>query len=214
MTLFREIMEAVLEGNADQTKELVEKAITEGHDPASIINQGLVAGMAGIGSRFKNNEVYVPEVLIAARAMHTGMHVVKPLLAGTGMKDKATVIIGTVKDDLHDIGKNLVVMMLEGAGYKVVDLGIDVTPEKFAEAIDAHNAQIVGLSALLSTTMTVMRATVDYLRTYKERVKIVVGGAPVTEKFAQDIGADGYAADAASAVDVVNELLAVSAAEG
>lgn len=207
MSVLQEIKEGVISGKAPLVQEFCQKALAEGIGVNSIINDGLIAGMSFIGVKFKNNEVYVPEVLVAARAMHAGMAVLKPFITTASTDKKDVVVIGTVKGDLHDIGKNLVIMMLEGAGYKVVDLGIDVPVEKFARAVEDHNPQIVGISALLTTTKVQMKTTVDYLKPYRGRIKIMVGGAPVTEKFAREIGADGYAPDAASAVDLANELL-------
>jgi 5-methyltetrahydrofolate--homocysteine methyltransferase len=208
MSNLEQIKESVIAGSAKKVKEYTEGAVAEGLDVSTILNEGLIAGMNVIGGRFKANEVYVPEVLMAARAMHTGLAVIKPLIASSGIKEKGTVAIGTVKGDLHDIGKNLVIMMLEGAGYKVIDLGVDVPTEKFQQAIEEHHPQIVGISALLTTTMTQMKETVERLKALGGSVKIIVGGAPVTPKFAGEIGADGYAADAASAVDKVAELTA------
>ena len=163
--------------------------------------------MTVVGVRFRDNEVYVPEVLVAALAMRTGMAVIKPLLADSTVRERWVVVLGTVKGDLHDICKNLVAMMLEGAGYRVIDLGIDAMPEKFVEGLAEYRPQIIGLSALLTTTMIKMKETVAELRTADASVKIMVGGAPVTQAFADDIGADGYAADAGSAVDLANEIL-------
>lgn len=208
MAVLEEIKEALMAGNANKVKELTQKALDEGIEPNTIINDGLIAAMNVIGVKFKNNEVYVPEVLVAARAMHAGMDVVKPLLAGGAMEEKGTLVIGTVKGDLHDIGKNLVIMMMEGAGYKVIDLGIDVPVEKFVQAVEEHKPQLVGLSALLTSTMMQMKKTVEGLASYRDQIKIMVGGAPVTQKFADEIGADGYAPDAASAVDLAAQLLA------
>ncbi|WP_406676945.1 corrinoid protein [Moorella sp. ACPs] len=208
MAVLEEIKEALMAGNANKVKELTQKALDEGVAPTTIINDGLIAAMNIIGVKFKNNEVYVPEVLVAARAMHAGMDVVKPLLTGDAMEDKGTLVIGTVKGDLHDIGKNLVIMMMEGAGFKVVDLGIDVPVEKFVQAVEEHKPQLVGISALLTSTMMQMKKTVEGLAAYRDKIKIMVGGAPVTQKFADEIGADGYAPDAASAVDLARQLLA------
>ena len=208
MSILEQIKEEVIEGNAGKVKEYTNKAVADGLDVSAILNEGLIAGMNVIGNRFKDGDVYVPEVLLAARAMHTGLAVVKQLIVNAGIKEKGIVAIGTIKGDLHDIGKNLVIMMLEGAGYKVIDLGVDVPFEKFVQAIEEHHPQIIGISALLTTTMTQMQEAVAKLRAYRDRVKVIVGGAPVTPKFAQEIGADGYAADAASAVDKVAELLA------
>ncbi len=208
MSILDEIKEGVIAGNAKKVKESTERAVSEGLAVAGILNDGLIAGMNIIGARFKVNEVYVPEVLMAARAMHTGMAVIKPLIVSAGIAEKGTIVIGTVKGDMHDIGKNLVIMMLEGAGYRVVDLGIDVPTERFVQAFDEHKPQVVGLSALLTTTMPQMKETVDKLRAHHDKVGIAVGGAPVTEKFAREIGADGYSPDAASAVDMVAAMIA------
>ena len=202
------IADSLIKGQAPAVKELVKEAIDEGVSPAEILSKGLIAGMSVIGARFKKNEVYVPEVLIAARAMHAGMDELKPLLAKAGVEPKGVFAIGTVKGDLHDIGKNLVLMMIEGAGYKVVDLGVDVTPEKFVDAAK-EGAQVLGLSALLTTTMPAMKTTIDAIEAagVRDTVKIMVGGAPLTQAYADEIGADGFAADAASAVDTTDELM-------
>ncbi|MEL7564169.1 MAG: corrinoid protein [Dehalobacterium sp.] len=208
MTLFEELKHTIVTGNADLAKEYTEKAIQEGCSVSDILNLGLIAGMNEIGAKFKNNQIYVPDVLVAARAMHFGMAVIKPLLAESGIKEKGILVIGTVKGDLHDIGKNLVGMMMEGAGYKVIDLGIDVPVEKFIEAVNIHKPQFVGLSALLTTTLSEMKKVIDILREKNEKVKVIVGGAPVSQEFADQIGADAYAPDAASCVDKCNNLLA------
>ena len=203
------IAENVIKGNAPEVERLVREAIDEGVGAAEILNQGLVAGMNVVGDKFKNNEFYVPEVLIAARAMKAGMALLRPLLVDTGVKPVAKFLIGTVKGDLHDIGKNLVAMMMEGAGFQVIDLGIDVPPEKFVEAIKAESPELVGMSALLTTTMISMKDTIEALDRagVRDKVKVMVGGAPVTQDYADEIGADGYAPDAASAVDKAKELL-------
>ena len=203
------IADAVIAGNRDEVAKLVQAAVDEGVSPADIINQGLITGMSVVGVKFKANEFYVPEVLIAARAMHAGMDIVKPLLAETGVQAKGTVLIGTVKGDLHDIGKNLVSMMLEGGGYDVVDLDVDVAPEAFVTAVNEKSPNLVALSALLTTTMPSMKDTIDALAAagVRDRVKIMIGGAPVTQEYADEIGADGYAPDAASAVDLANALM-------
>ena len=202
------IAESIIKGQAPAVKQMVEKAIVEGINPGEILDKGLIAGMSVIGERFKKNEVYVPEVLIAARAMHAGMDLLKPLLSESGIESKGVFAIGTVKGDLHDIGKNLVMMMMEGAGYTIVDLGVDVTPERFVEAVN-EGAQILGMSALLTTTMPAMKSSIDALKAagVRESVKIMVGGAPLTQEYAVEIGADGYAQDAATAVDVAGTLL-------
>jgi 5-methyltetrahydrofolate--homocysteine methyltransferase len=207
MSTLEKIKEQVIAGSVKNVKEYTDIAVAEGLDVSTILNDGLIAGMNVIGALFKINEVYVPEVLMAARAMHTGLAIIKPLIVSAGIKEKGVVAIGTVKGDMHDIGKNLVIMMLEGAGYKVIDLGIDTPAEKFLQAVEEQHPQVVGLSALLTTTMPQMQGTVEKLKEFGNRIKIVVGGAPITAKFARDIGADGYAADAASAVDMVSELI-------
>ena len=211
MSILEQIKEQVIAGNAKKVKEYTDAAAAEGLHVSAILNDGLIAGMNVIGALFKNNEVYVPEVLMAARAMHTGLAAIKPLIASAGLKEKAVIAIGTVKGDLHDIGKNLVIMMLEGAGYKVIDLGVDVPTEKFLQAIEEHHPQVIGISALLTTTMTQMKDAVGKLKANGANIKIIVGGAPVTPKFASEIGADGYAADGASAVETVENLLAAKA---
>jgi 5-methyltetrahydrofolate--homocysteine methyltransferase len=203
------IAEAVIRGDRDTVGKLTQAAVDEGVGPDKIINEGLIAGMAVVGDRFKKNEFYVPEVLIAARAMHAGMDIIKPLLAASGIQPRGTVAIGTVKGDLHDIGKNLVAMMLEGGGYEVLDLGVDVSPEKFVEAVKSQGAQVVALSALLTTTMPSMKDTIEALQEagIRGKAKVMIGGAPVTQNYSDEIGADGYAPDAASAVDKASELL-------
>lgn len=214
MVELSEIASALIEGNKKKVQELVSLAIKEGVPPERIINQGLIAGMQVIGERFKNNEVFVPEVLVSARAMHAGMDLLKPLLAKSPEILKGKIVIGTVKGDLHDIGKNLVVMMLEGAGYQVIDLGIDVDAEKFVESVKTYNPHILGMSALLTTTMPYMKVTIEALEKagLRDKIKVIVGGAPVTEEFAKEIGADGYAEDAGSAVELVNDLLEIKSA--
>jgi 5-methyltetrahydrofolate--homocysteine methyltransferase len=201
------LAENLINGKAPEVKELTEKALAEGVAPAEVLNDGLIKGMSVVGERFKNNEFYVPEVLIAARAMHAGMDILKPALADSGVQPIGKVLLGTVKGDLHDIGKNLVAMMMEGAGFEVVDLGIDVPPEKFAEA--AKDGGVVAMSALLTTTMTAMKTTIEALEEagVRDNVKILIGGAPVTQNYADEIGADGYARDAASAADKAKELI-------
>ncbi|MBU4199043.1 MAG: corrinoid protein [Verrucomicrobia bacterium] len=208
MSVVDQISENLIKGKAKEVKELVEKAIQEKTNPADILNKGLLAGMGLIGERFKKNEVYVPEVLIAARAMKAGMEVLKPLLASAGVQPVGTVVVGTVKGDLHDIGKNLVCMMLEGAGFKVVDAGINVEPEKFVQLAKENNAGLIGASALLTTTMTNMKSVVDAVKSagLSGTIKVMIGGAPVTQAFADEIGANGYAPDAASAADLAKEL--------
>jgi 5-methyltetrahydrofolate--homocysteine methyltransferase len=209
MADYNEIAQMVIKGQAPKVKELVQKAIDEKAPIKDILEKGLIGGMAVVGARFKKNEVYVPEVLIAARAMKSGMELLKPLLKGANIQPLGVIVLGTVKGDLHDIGKNLVSMMLEGAGFKVVDLGIDVAPEKFISATKENNAELVALSALLTTTMTAMKSTIDEMKKAGLNVKTIIGGAPVTQAYAEEIGATGYAPDAASAVDKAKELLKV-----
>mgnify|MGYP003588469458 CR=1 FL=1 len=199
---------AIEKGKRNDARQLTQTLLDEGLKPLDIVEQGLVPGMSSIGEKFKNNEVFVPEMLIAARAMKECMVLLEPLLAKAGIKPKYTAVLGTVAGDLHDIGKNLVGMMWKGANIGVIDLGTNVTPEKFVEAIKANNAQVVGLSALLTTTMPAMKTTVDAIRAAGlTEVKIMVGGAPVTEEFAREIGADAYGTDAASAVDVLLKMV-------
>lgn len=203
MDILNEISQRLQQGNAKAVKELVQQAIDEGIEAQTILEEGLMAGMNIIGEKFKNNEIYVPEVLIAARAMNTGTELLKPLLVSDGVKSKGTVVLGTVKGDLHDIGKNLVRMMMEGKGLEVIDLGIDVPSEKFIEVAKKENAQIIACSALLTTTMNEMKAVVDAAKEagIREDVTIMIGGAPVTDSFRESIGADIYTPDAASAAD-------------
>ncbi|NOY82464.1 MAG: cobalamin-binding protein [Kiritimatiellaeota bacterium] len=207
--ILNQIAEQLIKGKAAEVKALTQQAVDAGVSVEKILNEGLVAGMSVVGERFKRNEFYVPEVLIAARAMKGGMEIIRPLLAASGVKPKGTVCMGTVKGDLHDIGKNLVCMMLEGAGYKVVDLGVNVEPEKFVAAAQENEAGLIGLSALLTTTMGSMKTTIDALveAGLRDQIKVMVGGAPLTQSFADEIGADGYAPDAASAADLAGELL-------
>ncbi|HQK95419.1 MAG TPA: corrinoid protein [Armatimonadota bacterium] len=205
------LADAVIRGDAKTAEALTKAAIDEGVGAADIVNSGLIAGMNVVGEKFKNNEFYVPEVLIAARAMKTAMALVKPLLAEQDVKPVAKVAIGTVKGDLHDIGKNLVAMMLEGAGFEVLDLGVDVSPDQFVASVSNDGVQLVAMSALLTTTMPGMKDTVEALAEagLRGKAKVMIGGAPVTQNYCDEIGADGYAPDAASAVDKAKELLGV-----
>ncbi len=210
MSIFEQISENLMKGKANEVRDLVEQAVKDGAHPAELLNKGLLAGMSVIGERFKKNEVYVPEVLIAARAMKAGMEILKPLLAEAKVEPTGIVVIGTVKGDLHDIGKNLVGMMLEGAGFQVVDAGINVEADKFVELAREHGATLIGASALLTTTMTNMKEVVDAVKSagISAEVKVMVGGAPLTQSFCDEIGADGYAPDAASAADLAKKLVA------
>jgi 5-methyltetrahydrofolate--homocysteine methyltransferase len=198
------------QGKMDGIEKLVQEALEMGESAESILRGGLIPAMDRIGIKFKSGEIYIPEVLIAARAMHAGMTVLKPILSKSTTNLSKKVVIGTVKGDLHDIGKNLVVMMLEGGGFEVIDLGIDISADKFIEAIQKHQPQVVGMSALLTTTIKEMKNILQAIEKagLRKKVKTIVGGAPVNEKFAKEIGADGYAPDAASAVDIVKSLLA------
>lgn len=207
MSVLEEMAALLMKGKAKDVKALVEQALQDGIEPQKILTEGLLSGMGVIGERFKKNEVYVPEVLIAARAMKAGMEVLQPALTSSGVEPRGTAVVGTVKGDLHDIGKNLVCMMLEGAGLKVVDIGIDVPPEKFVESAKENNAQVIGISALLTTTMTNMKAVVDAVKESGISAKTMIGGAPVTQAFCDEIGADGYAPDAASAADLAVSFL-------
>jgi len=204
-----DISKALQGGDAEKVSEFVRRALQEDIVPKKILEEGLIQGMSIIGEKFKKNEVYVPEVLIAARAMHAGMDVLKPKLTETGVKNIGKVVMGTVKGDLHDIGKNLVKMMLEGAGFEVIDLGVDVSEEKFVEAVKAHQPNIVGMSALLTTTMVNMPEVIKALEAagLRDKVRVMVGGAPITQNYADQIGADGYSPDAASAADKAKAFL-------
>ena len=208
MSIYLEISENLQSGKAKMVKELVQKAIDDGLPAAQILNEGLISGMTVIGEKFKNNEVYVPEVLIAARAMNMGVQILKPLLIEDGVQSTGKVCIGTVQGDMHDIGKNLVKMMMEGKGLEVVDLGTDVSPETFVNTAIEQNCQIICCSALLTTTMEVMADVVKCAENagIRDKVKIMVGGAPVTEEFCNQIGADKYTSDAASAADAAAQL--------
>jgi len=203
------LADALIRGDRETVVELTQKALDEGAGPEEVLSGGLIAGMEVVGKRFKANEFYVPEVLIAARAMHAGLDVLQPRLTEAGVEPLATVVLGTVKGDLHDIGKNLVGMMLTGAGMKVVDVGTDVDPEKFVETCKAENAAVCAMSALLTTTMPHMNDVVKAVKEAGLEVRTIIGGAPVTQAYADEIGADGYAPDAASAADVTRQLAGV-----
>jgi len=202
------MQEALMAGRKAEVETLVDQAIAAGIPTRQILNEGLIAGMEKLGVLFKNNEVFIPEVLVAARAMNAALVKLEPLLIKEGIEPKGCVVIGTVKGDLHDIGKNLVAMMLKGAGFKIVDLGADVAPEQFVEAAKAHRPDVVALSALLTTTMVQMKSVITALQAAGVEVPVIVGGAPLTPDYAGQIGAKGYAPDAASAVDVVHRLMA------
>lgn len=198
---------AIINGKRKEVPELVEACIAAGETAQSIVENRLVPAMAVVGEKFKNNEIFVPEMLIAARAMKEALRILEPMLVEAGVKPEFNAVIGTVEGDLHDIGKNLVAMMWKGANIDVIDLGVNVPPAKFVEAIRESNAKLVGISALLTTTMPAMRETVKAIREAGLSPKIMIGGAPITSEYANEIGADGYAADAGSAVDAAMDLL-------
>jgi len=199
----------ISQGNMDEVRRLTQEALDRGETAETILQEGLLPAMDRVGVQFKNNEIYIPEVLIASRAMTAGTGILKPILSKSNGPKAAKIIMGTVKGDLHDIGKNLVLMLMEGSGFDVVDLGVDVSTEKFIEAIKQHQPQVVGMSALLTTTMQEIKNTLDTIQEQglRKQTKVIIGGAPVTEFYAKKIGADGFASDAASAVDCVKGLL-------
>lgn len=209
MSTLESLGQATMAGDQNKTAELTQQALDEGLTVEQILQEGFIPAMKVVGDEFAEGIRYIPEMLLAARAMQHGMEVVKPLLAGGELKTMATVVLGTVKGDLHDIGKNLVGMMLEGSGMKVIDLGVDAPPERFVEAVKEHRADFVALSALLTTTMPSMKDTIDALQEagLRDRCRVLVGGAPVNQKFADQIGADGYGGNATEAVNRVKELL-------
>jgi len=208
MADLKALADAVIIGDQNAAVEITKAALEEGTPPKDVLDYGLIAGMDTVGACFKNNEIYIPEVLIAARAMKMAMEILEPELVKAGVEPVGKLLIGTVQGDLHDIGKNLVAMMLKGAGFEVIDLGVDVGPEKFVEQVKAVGAQLIGISALLTTTMPGMERTIKALKDAGVSVKVMIGGAPVTKDYADKIGADGYAPDAASAVDTAKSLVA------
>ena len=210
MAIIDDIKDAVVDGETDEIEDLVQQAIDEGIDPNAIINDGLIGGMDIVAPLFRDGEMFVPEVMEAADCMKMGVEKVKPLLGDEGMETKGTVVIGTIDGDLHDIGKNLVVLMLESNGYNVIDLGIDVEAETFAQAVRDNDPDIVGLSAMLTTTMMQMDNTIKHLADegLRDKVKVIIGGAPITQEFADEIHADGYSKDAAGAVVLCDSLMA------
>ena len=208
--MLKELKRAVLEGDEERAAELTRSVLEEGIEPARILNEGLVPAMDVVGREYEEGERYIPEMLISAEAMKAAMEVLRPKLVETGAKPRGKVVIGTVEGDLHDIGKNLVAMMLEGAGFEVIDLGTEVTAEQFVQAVEEHNPDIVGMSALLTTTMVHMPEVIEALKKAglrDDKVKVIVGGAPITQEYADKIGADGYAPDAASAVELAKRLV-------
>jgi len=207
MADLKALADAIIKGDQNTAAKITKEALGAGTPAAKVLNEGLIAGMDIIGARFKKNEVYIPEVLIAARAMKASMQILEPELVKAGVKPIGKFLVGTVQGDLHDIGKNLVAMMLKGAGFEVIDLGVDISPDKFVQQAKATGSNLIGMSALLTTTMPAMEKTVQALKAAGINAKIMVGGAPVTQGYADKIGASGYAADAASAVDVAKKLL-------
>jgi len=210
--MLEELKRAVLSGDDERAAELTKKALEEGIEPGKVLNEALIPAMEIVGREYEEGERYVPEMLISAEAMKAAMEVLRPRLMETGVRLKGKVVIGTVEGDLHDIGKNLVAMMLEGAGFEVIDLGVEVTAERFVQAVREHKPDVLGMSALLTTTMIHMPEVIEALKEagLREEVKVIVGGAPVTQEYAEKIGADGYAPDAANAVAVVKKLLGVN----
>lgn len=210
MSVLQQISETLQKGDDKTVAELTQQAIDSGVSATEILNDGLLAGMDVVGQRFGANEIFLPEVLLSARAMNAGMDLIKPLLVADDVPTLGKVVIGTIKGDLHDIGKNLVGIMLRGAGYEVIDLGADVAAERFVDTAETEEAQVIGLSALLTTTMSGMRDVVELVKSkgLEGKVKVIVGGAPLSQAFADDIGADGYGYDASNAVDLVKSLAA------
>ncbi|MFC2160529.1 corrinoid protein [Acidobacteriota bacterium] len=209
MAILEDLAAVVVKGDADAAKALTEDALSQNFSAKDILNLGLVSGMDVISVQFKNNEIFIPEVLVAARAMKAGMFIIRPLLAEANVESLGKIIIGTCGGDLHDIGKNIVAMLLEGAGFEVIDLGADVPKEKFIEIAKNENPDVLGMSALLTTTMGFMKDMVVALEEsgLKNKIKVIIGGAPITQSYADEIGADGYAPDAASAVDLVKSVM-------
>jgi 5-methyltetrahydrofolate--homocysteine methyltransferase len=210
MSKYPDLEAKVLDGDIDGVVANTKKLLDAGENPLSVINDGLISGINEVGERFKRGELYVPEMMMSAQAMKAGVELVKPLLASGDLTTLGTVVLGTVKGDLHDIGKNLVLMMLESSGFTVIDLGVDVEPERFVAAVKEHQANIVAMSALLTTTMPTMKAVIDILTEsgLRSGLKVAIGGAPVSQAYADQIGADGYASDAGAAVSLCKELVA------
>jgi 5-methyltetrahydrofolate--homocysteine methyltransferase len=209
MEILNEISVSLQKGDPTRVAELTKKAIDEKLPPKQILDDGLIAGMTVVGDRFKRHEIFLPDVLLAAKAMYAGMDLIKPLMIKEGIPTVGKIVVGTVKGDLHDIGKNLVAIMLKGAGFEIIDLGNDVPPEKFVETAEREGAAAIGLSALLTTTMPMMKEVVDLVREKQlaGKIKVVIGGAPVSQEYAQQIGADAYAFDGVNAVDKVKSLI-------
>lgn len=208
----KQLYDAVLRGDAKTAHSVTERALAAGVEAIKLVNEFMVPAMDEVGRRFENNEYFVPELLLSARAMKASLELIRPRLAQSGMAPAARVVIGTVKGDLHDIGKNLVAALLEGGGFEVIDLGVNVTPEKFIETVKAKNAQIIAMSALLTTTMPAMKATIEAFKAagLRDRVKILIGGAPITQRYADEIGADGHSENAPGAVALARRAMATA----
>jgi len=206
---FKQVQQAIISGKSQAVVDLSKQALDEGIKPGEILNEGLIAGLDVVGAKFKSGEYYLPQVLLSVKAMKAALEILEPLFVSSGVEPIGTFVIGTVKGDLHDIGKNLVAMMFKGAGFKVVDLGIDVSVEKFIAAVKEHNPHIVGMSALLTTTMLQIKDSIDAMKEagLRDSVKVIIGGAPVSQRFADEVGADGYASDAVTAVELAKSFL-------
>ena len=212
MTDLKQLYEAIVKGDAKTAHDVTQQALAEGIDPLTLVNSHMVPAMDEVGRRFECSEYFVPELLISARAMKAALELIRPLLTARGDKPLARIAIGTVKGDLHDIGKNLVASLLEGGGFEVIDLGVNVTPEKFLQTVKEKNANIIAMSALLTTTMPAMKTTIDALRQagVRDQVKVLIGGAPITQKYAEEIGADGYSENAVGAVALAKKAAAAA----
>ncbi len=210
MFSFNSLAEGVLAGNAGAVESEVKNALSEGLEASHVLEKGLIAGMITVGERFRAGDMFLPEVLMSAKAMHKGLEIVRPLLARSGQSLQRKVVMGTVEGDIHDIGKRIVGTLIKGNGFNVIDLGVDLRPEVFVQAVEEHRPDVLGMSAMLTTTMTNMKKVIDLLKEkgLREKVKVVVGGAPVNEEFAESIGADGYAPDAGVAAELVRKLVA------
>lgn len=216
MSILDEMNTSVIEGDRDKVEELTRQALEQGIEVKAILNEGMIGAMDVVGQRFESGEMFIPEMIVAGEAMTRGLNILRPLFKESGIKPQGTVVIGTVKGDVHSIGKSLASMMMEGAGFKIIDLGVSVSPEQFVNSAREEGAQLVGMSALLTTTMPLMKATIDALKEagLLDKVKTLIGGAPITQEYADKIGADGYAPDAATGVKKVKELVQVLAASG
>jgi len=216
MSLLDEMNTSIIEGDRDKVEELTRQALEQGIEVKAILNEGMIGAMDVVGQRFESGEMFIPEMIVAGEAMTRGLNILRPLFKESGIKPQGTVVIGTVKGDVHSIGKSLASMMMEGAGFKIIDLGVNVSPEQFVNSVREEGAQLVGMSALLTTTMPLMKATIDALKEagLLDKVKTLIGGAPITQEYADKIGADGYAPDAATGVKKVKELVQVLAASG